>query len=222
MNKRTGLVLVIGFLSLIVVGSYAFYLFRLPPESIYDFLQDDPCTIPCWENIIPGESSELGALKTLIKARLIDDSANYVRDDRLQFLTQRGDEVSIFFLHEKVQQIDFNPNAQFLLSTMIDKLGKPEKIYMNIEGEHEVCHVSSLYYPEHGLRIKAGDCEDFKHASRFNNGNVMPDTPVLLLSFVEPNMDSELMLQSFDIIDTQRQEITQNLVDWNGYGYYSP
>ena len=105
---------------------------------------------------------------------------------------------------------------------MIDKLGKPEKIYLNIEGEHEVCHVSSLYYPEQGLRIKAGDCEDFNHASRVNNGNIMPNTPILVISFVEPNMDSELMLQSFDISDTQRQEITQNLVDWSGYGYYSP
>ncbi len=222
MNRRIKLLLLLIFLSLFMISGYMFYLSRFTPQSSYNFLKDEPCAIPCWENIVPSETTELETLKLLMQEGLIDSSASYVRDNWLHFFTQTEDRVSIFFLHEKVRQIDFDPDTPLLLNTMVDKFGIPEKIHIAIEGEHEICHVGFLYYPEHGLRIKAGSCEDFNHAANFKNGNVMPNTPVLELSFVEVAANSEHMLRSFDIPDDKLQEIISDLVDWNGYSYYSP
>jgi len=224
-KKPIGLILVATlFLLVIFVGWYLLYLFRPPLKPTYGFLQDDPCTLPCWENITPGKSSELDALKELIKRKLFSsDSASYLSDDWFHFFTQMDDEVSIIFLNEQVQRIDFNPNVPLPLNTMIEILGEPEKIYIDTTGEHQIlCHESYLYYPKHGLRIEAATCEDFNRASRLKNGNVMPDTLVTALSFVEVATNSEIMLESFNLPEDQLQEISSNMVNWNGYGYYPP
>ncbi|MCB9431187.1 MAG: hypothetical protein H6668_04300 [Ardenticatenaceae bacterium] len=216
-NRRTGLIIAITSLFMIIVISYyMLHLFRSSPKSTYNFLQDDICKVSCWENIVAGQDSELDALKALIREKLINDSANYVRSDWLHLFTKEGDEVSIFFLDEKVQRIDFKPKSVLLLSTLIDKLGEPEKVYVNIEGEHEVCHVSYLYYPKDGLRIKAGSCEDFARVSRFEEGNILPGTPILELGFVEVAANAEIMVQSFGITNSN------SMIDWYGYGYYAP
>lgn len=224
MNRRIRLILLIALIPVALSAWYLLYWFKPPLSPAYGFLQDDPCTLPCWENIMPGRSSELDALKTLIKGKLISgNSVSYAKDDWLHFFTQTDDEVSIFFLDGQVQRITFNPNEAFPLSIMIEKLGEPEKIHTDTIGEHDVlCDVSYLYYPRYGLRIEAAACEDFNRASRLKNGNVMPNTPVTLLSFVDVTTNSEGMLESFYSSEAQKQEITSSMVNWNGYGYYSP
>jgi hypothetical protein len=206
----------------VLVGSVFVSRHGLPIEPTYTFLQDDPCALPCWEHIVPGESSELDALRLLIKGNLIGDFADFASDDWLSFQTQTGDEVSIFLLNEIVRQIDYFPDQPLLLSAIIEKFGKPDKVYVDIVGEHEICHEASLYYPVHGLRIKVGRCERFRNASNLETVNVMPDSSVLTLSFVRIVADSESMLQLFNEKDEKVDETARNMVEWNGYGYYPP
>lgn len=223
MYKRIGLILSVALLLVALVAWYLPYSFKPPFSPTYSFLQGDPCILPCWENIMPGRSSELDTLKTLIERKLISgNSASYAGDNWLHFFTQTDDEVSIFFVDGQVQRIAFNPDETFPLSIMIEKLGAPEKIHLDSIGEHHVlCHASYLYYPRYGLRIEAAACEDFNHASRLENGNVMPDTPITGLSFVNAAPNSESMLESFNLSEAQIQEITNSMVNWSGYGYYS-
>jgi hypothetical protein len=159
MNRRTGLIiLVIALLSVVLATWYLLDSFASPPSHIYGFLQDDPCILPCWENITPDESSELDTLKTVIKRGLISGNfVSYPKDDWLYFFTQTD-----------------------------------------------------------------AACDDFNRASRLATGNVMAYTPVTILSFVNVAATSEGMLESFDLSETEKQKITTNMVDWSGYGFYSP
>jgi hypothetical protein len=216
--------LVIALLSVVLATWYLLNSFASPPSLMYGFLQDDPCILPCWENITPDESSELDTLKTVIKRGLISGNpVSYPKDDWLYFFTQTDDKVSIFFLDGQVRRIAFNPSGLFPLSIMIEKLGEPEKIHMDIVGEHHtLCHASYLYYPQHGVRVEAAACDDFNRASRLATGNVMAYTPVTILSFVNVAATAEGMLESFDLSEMEMQKITSNMVDWSGYGFYSP
>ena len=224
MNRQTRLILVLALLVVVLTAWYFLYSGVFRPEPTVGFLQDDPCVIPCWENITPGRVSELDTLKILIERKLISgDSINYAKVNWLYFLTPEEDEVSIFFFDEYVQRIVFNPNMLLSLRVIIEKWGEPEKIYMGTEGEdHILCHVAFLFYPQYGLRVETAACEDFTRISRLENGNVMPDTLIITLSFVAVAENSFAMLESFDLSEEETRIIEEGMVEWNGYGYYSP
>lgn len=215
--------LLIGFLLVVVIGGYLFYLSTRPRQITYNFLQDEPCKLPCWENIVPGESTQLEALNLLIEGSLIDRSARYLGDGSLFLITQNEDRVHIYFSEGIVQQIDFDPSVSLVLGDFIETFGSPEKVHMLVDGEHQLCMVGYVYYPQHGLLISAGECVDFNQADTFKDGNALPDTPVFSLSFVEVSANAQQMFQSFRRGQRVRiEEAPQKWVDWNGYGYYEP
>ncbi|WP_420631389.1 hypothetical protein [Candidatus Leptofilum sp.] len=223
MNKRFRLILLIGFLLVIIVGGYLFYLSTHPPQGTYSFLLDEACALPCWENITPGESTQLEALNLLVEGSLIDRSARYLGDGSLFLNTQNEDKVHIYFSEGIVQQIDFDPSASLVLDDFIETFGPPEKVHMLVDGEHQLCMVGYLYYPRHGLLISAGECADFNRTDTFKNGNVLPDTPVISLSFVEVSTNAEQVLQSLQRVQgVKLEEVPLNWVDWKGHGYYEP
>lgn len=125
MKKQTKFLVATSF-SVSIIIWLIFYSYTKADIVTYSFLEDIPCPLPCWENITPGTTSELDALKILITQKLFSpDSSNYFQDNKFHFVTPSKDAVSITFANGQVERITLNHDKSLPLSAMIDKLGEP-------------------------------------------------------------------------------------------------
>lgn len=200
MTRRMGLIVMAMFLVIGLIFWHIVYSDSPASDPTYRFLYDDTlCILPCWENITPGQSSRSDVLEILDDRLLIErDSIRYPQANWLYFLTPTDDRVSIYFRDEKVQRIDFIPGGNFVLNSTIQQLGEPTRIYVRIEGvDYVFCHAASLYYPQQGVVVETASCEKVSQMHRFEKGNLMANTPVVLISFIESRRLPEDMLESF-------------------------
>lgn len=124
-------------------------------------LTDNPCRVPCWHNIIPGESDA-----DHVRAQLEDNPT--VRKSTLAYeLTEEGGvPIGLFYwlakgelwnrivLHnETVVRMEIYVDHDWTLGDVVDKFGSPEYVDSYPYGEEGTGYFVVFYYPAQGLKF---------------------------------------------------------------------
>lgn len=134
-----------------------------PLSTVFDDLVCEP---PCWQSIIPGESTREETLESLRELAVFDDQiyewkngigiSFYNRSvDPVKPVDEVVEEVEFVFNNEVLQAIIFEGDS--LVSTrkplwyVLHQLGEPEYAIQEMYGE--IGWMTILYYPERGIEI---------------------------------------------------------------------
>jgi len=134
---------------------------------VQDLLNDMPCAAPCWQRIIPGQTTRQEAIDILFA----DTRKSYIRDPKIydrewdkgtiirwwtrdvklgSKISPRG-EVRIHddVVHCVVLGLDGGLTAQMV----IDKWESPGRVATRAAGAEQVTFTALLFYPEQGLEL---------------------------------------------------------------------
>lgn len=184
-------------------------------------LTDIPCPAPCWQGIVPGETSRSQALQ------ILRDSP-YLRHDSLQEsgtdenggVTWQWDvpgrrlTSSISWQDGVVQSITLGLTYDLTVDQVIGKFGPPEAIDV-IEGgtpEHNYW-IIDLYYPHVGVQFKA-------YTPEFES-SLEPSTEVGVAQFFVPTSLEERVSDVFGEGESAERIISRVMGlmrPWQGYG----
>jgi hypothetical protein len=168
-HKKYGKYFILGTVVVICIGIVSYsatriwypYLFSNPSEWIAKWLENPICKVPCWERIIPGETSRDQA-KSLLSSNLEVDGV----EERevppyglMFFIDIRGDKykptnVKLKFDNQNiVQEIDLVTfGGNLYLHNIVSTYGYPKQILFHNK-DHEYVAVD-LLYPESGMIIE--------------------------------------------------------------------
>lgn len=206
----------ISFLTL-VVGIFASC--QLPPSAIF---QNETCSPPCWNGIIPGETSpqEINAKLELIP--MVDS-----KSIKTMFTLQSNDSVDFKFLPSVketggriysqdgvVQAISFwsKPNT-LRLSESLQKWGPPDQYISIYYSKAEIPYlVTNIIYTKKGLILYNGRDMRAEEVPSFDN-----NFPIQIIRYVNPNLITTLLTNgSLDALNDQ--DILDGLKSWTGLG----
>ena len=232
---RLGKVLaILVILSLLAVGVWlAVHLvdwFSMP-ELDTSLLTDSPCTAPCWQNIIPGTTTEQEA------RRLLKDSP-FVRKDSLDYYIANwkagGDydrfvwhgrskkyRNALYFREGKVVLIMIRPDYTLTLGQVIDKFGSPERVYVGLGGGGNVL-IAYLDYPAQGLRFTADwSIHDLSERSMVESGIALltEDREVVEVAYFAPAPLEEVLQNPYLYAPAGgMEEYLKRAQEWKGFG----
>ena len=194
-------------------------------ESLVDdsILTDTPCAAPCWQGIVPGESSRLEALEVL-------DDSPYVRQDSLRQagtgesggatwwwrVSGRHLQPSIKWTDDVVQEITLGLTYDLSIEQVLDKYGPPEAIHVSKGGTPEHWYwIADLYYPQAGVQFKA-------YLAEFSN-SLAPSVEVGVVHLFAP---TTLERRVIDTYGSGEGTVTERIVShvlstmrpWREYG----
>ncbi len=182
-------------------------------------LSDNPCSIPCWQGITPGETSSR-------EAKAIIQNSPYIREETIEFgynmdfggctWNWKGhgkfQEPTISWKNGIVTQLEITTLFYFSVGDAIYRYGVPNAVNVIQGGIPESWYwIVTLYYPEKGFDLIA----------HTNNGSNILDASTEIGVFVlyEPKTLEERALEigypqkSIDSIGEN-----SSLFFWNGYG----
>jgi len=154
--------LLIGLVAIVFVWQlHLAYLRRTLVDR--SFMTDIPCTAPCWQGIVPGETSRSQAMQ------ILEDSP-YIRKGSLQeagtsevggvmwwwYAPGRRLKSSISWRGDVVQKITLGLTYDLTVDQVVSKFGPPEAIDIGTGGVPEHSYwIINLYYPGMGIQFKA-------------------------------------------------------------------
>ncbi len=204
--------LLIGILTLAILQSNA------SGVQIADLFQDIKCEIPCWNYLIPGETSEMEALEKAQNKELLNEATHILEHQnyRKYIFNYKNSNVDLVFEENQLRRIEFYRNLDVRLKDVIAVEGEPIKIDTMVDHHHQVCFDSSLYYPARGLKVTVGDCSDSPDIV----GDIYAGVPVLTIDYVPVSSSVEEMLTHFQYSKETLELHLNSMQDWDGYGIY--
>jgi hypothetical protein len=192
-----------------------------------DLLNDRPCPIPCWQGIVPGQTTEQEAVD-ILSAK---DRPTYIGRPGISHL--KGKEETIIkwknkgaemprqvssasamwirkgTVHHTLLTLDPGLTAQMV----VDKWGEPNKIFVYVHGAEYLHEWASLCYPELGVEFTV-----FLGFGR-TPLTLSPDDPVLLSDLYVPMTVEQWLSESLDQDPWRyRPQDPNKILDWPGFG----
>jgi hypothetical protein len=192
------------------------------PRGVPDALATSACEPPCWQGIIPGETSSSEVLAML-------PTFSFVKVDTIQdwhgssaAKLDRGSGASgLSFLFDddlKVKVIHVSTHSKFTFADVIEFYGVPDKVLALEQRRNTVYLAYYLIYPEIGLAVlsSAGPIRPEKALSATS-----PDDVVRAVYFFNP-IYFEQVFSDFSIDNLNVDLFKSGLQDWQGFGEVEP
>lgn len=203
-------------IGLLVLSSWYLY----PGIALKDcsFLTDNPCSVPCWQGIVPGETSRSQAIKILkanpsVRQRSLQEGGSNEWGGITWSWKGRGSgnkiPPRISWNEGIVQEITFGTTCEVAVEQILDKFGAPEGLVVGEKGIQEFWTVW-FYYPSIGIQFAAyiSDSSDL----------LKPSTPVQVVHLFVPT-SLEQRITDFYNDDLIAAHVTALMRPWLGYGH---
>lgn len=195
------------------------------PAVDRSILTDDPCAAPCWQGIVPGQTTideALNILDTLgVDYMRFDNevqwhSESYYRGDGFAFAgnvlygPEYGDSTSVTLLRIGLE-------FELTLQEVLDKYGPPKKFQAYgvdlpvLPDGHVNGIVVSFFYPERGVVFQA-----WLHGTR--PASIESDTTLKAVHYFAPTTMEQLFVQVPRMKTYLRGDTWKDLQDWQGLG----
>jgi hypothetical protein len=207
------LLLVAVCLGLAILGVYWWTGYR---ESVTDrsLFTGSPCAPPCWQGIIPGETTAEEALQILqsspyVKRKGIEKTGSYALGAIGAYWKAGSGGVSVRLRDGLAYQIALGIPYRLTLGEVIEEFGMAEALMVNSAGVPEnrwwMIHV---YYPARGM--------EFIVDEQFEGPSLEPSTQVKAVTLVVPRSSLEGLLA--ELYETYREDYLEHTRRWKGYG----
>jgi hypothetical protein len=208
-------------LLIVTIALLGLFVTACTPRGVPDALATSACKPPCWQGIIPGETSGSEVLAMLPTLPFV--KANTIQDWHKQAAAQldRNSGASGVYIHnyeQKVKVIIINIRSKFTFAEAIEYYGEPEKV-LAIEQRRNTVYLSYfLIYPEIGLAVlsNTGPIRPEKAQSA-----IRPDDVVDFVNFFNP-IYFEQVFSDFSIARIDPDLFKSGLQDWQGFGEVEP
>jgi hypothetical protein len=179
-------------------------------------LVDSPCVPPCWQGIIPGESSkeEVEDLSADIPGIDLEYSkwlgSWNIYDDRflLQFKDGKG-EGQIRIVDNYIHSISIYDDVNLTLEQAIGLYGEPESIIIEHEEPGDVILLSiNLLYPNQGLLLTYSEGD-------YGTAHIQPGKMIEWVVFVDPKRYGASLTEGPAYIEGEA--FRNNRYPWSGY-----
>ena len=209
----------------ITLGILAGSLWYFVEETFVDrsLLSGVPCQAPCWQGIVPGETTSSEAMEIL-------RSLPFVRADSLQEAGSKewggvtwegrvsnrpGIPTGISWQIDIVQEIGLGLAYELTIEEVIEVYGTPQAIKAGGGGVPEHWYfIVDLYYPDKGLQFKA-------YTSEYSS-LIEPETEIGGVYYYVPGSLEDRLLMLYGNLEPSPQEIFDHITSlvrpWNGYG----
>lgn len=230
--KNSKMAFLIEIVTLLAIGLLCqACIYRQSQSAVEDLMSDDPCPPPCWQGIIPGQTTEQEAIDIL----LADTRSDYILSPNFSKLEDstktmiywviKGAKMpsgvsalsSLHIWDGKVHDIDLKLDAGLTVQRVIDRWGEPKKSFVYTYGKHGLHGWAVLCYPEQGLEFTAYLPFDPTSLS------LDPDDQVLFAFFYAPMTEEQWLSEPLDQYPWRiRPRDPGKIADWLGFGTIPP
>lgn len=222
--------------ALLVLWSFTLRLNAQNDPLVLDqILSQDVCIFPCWQNIIPGETTSagvfrlLGTIDPILSARSIivyrAGSIRFEDTERRVFAwwyENESENNAITTERDIVYSIELEPRTTTYLEQVLLKFGEPDAV--SIEYGSEITEMViyrpyrlQLIYPQHGLYATFQFPQSAIENQRFILSEKLELEKIML--FASQENAAELVRQWYPIpIDEDVDNYIANLIPWTGFG----
>jgi hypothetical protein len=210
--------------TLLIVTIALLWLFitACTPRGVPDALATSACKPPCWQSIVPGESSSSEVLAML-------PTISFVKVDTIQYTQKLAAAhlnayagVSGLRVHfdedQSVKVITIHISSKFTFAEAIEFYGEPEKVLATERRPANVYYSYFLIYPDIGLAVlsNTGPIRPEKAMPA-----IKPDDTVIAVYFFNPTY-FEQVFSDFSIARIDPDLFKSGLQDWQGFGEVKP
>jgi hypothetical protein len=206
------LLLVAVCLGLAILGVYGWTSYR---ESVTDrsLFTGRPCAPPCWQGIIPGETTAEEALQILQSSpyvkKSIETTGSYTLGAIWAYWKISSGGVSLGLRDGLVHEISLNTPYRLTLGEAVEKFGMPEALMVNSAGiPEDPWWMIHIYYPAIGMK--------FRVDKQFEDPSLEPSTKISGVTFVAPQSSLGGLLA--ELYETYREDYLEHTRPWRGYG----
>jgi len=191
------------------------------PKNQVSILDNSNCDLPCWNNIIAGQTTEQDAIQTISNLSTINQKSIEIAnehwnifDNRIFFSLNGTKGISeIYIVGELVKSLWLCDNLNTTIGDITAKIGEPEKIISggSIGGGRDVILISPTIGVSYFYNTK-----EFPKEVEFE---INPEIQVDCLILFDPTFFTELMDASmFSMGHYNAEETLRVMYSWNGYG----
>lgn len=213
-----GLILVFGLALLYFLYDYG--VFAEPDRSI---LTDEPCAAPCWQGIVPSQTTEDEAIRILennpfVSRRHLGCQRTEPRETICSWLGKywRAGASKLYARDGVVSLMYLTPEINLTLGQVVTKYGPPEKVYTAIGGIEKLVYCFHLYYPSKGLH--------FISLTPIDPGEqkapVTEHWTVNSMEYFAPTSLEGYLEVAIPDIPESRARALREVEDWQGFGVY--
>jgi hypothetical protein len=206
-----------------------------------DLLHDRPCALPCWHELMPGQSSEQQAIDVLFssdRSRYIGkpslSSVDFRKQTIITWKTRGAEMPSEVSTLSRMEIVEGLVDHIFLVldpgltaQMVIDKWGMPSAISVYTYGRHRMYWWVNLYYPALGVDFTVwinadGELADAALFAR-ESLRIEPSNRVLF-AYLYVSMTEEKWLDTYPNPDapTSGPSNPDNIRNWPGFGPIPP
>jgi hypothetical protein len=216
------------FIRFVVIFSLIFGLGGCKQSNLQFALSSPNCNPPCWQNIIPGKTTEEEVINNLKNNSIVDQKSITLQggrwntfDDAIYSLFKNGEIKSeIYFLNGKVALMTFSGDLNTTFNQAVTAFGDPEYIinipqWGGLPGYPDPSFSITALNPSKGIK--------FSYDTRDVGGNIKleltPENKITRISYFDPNkykniLDAGMFSEGF----LKDGEAEKFMVIWNGYG----
>lgn len=164
-SSKKRLWVTISLVTILLAVLISIYLWRTAQLKLVDdsLLSDTPCAAPCWQGIVPGETSRAQAMQILRDSPYVfDDSLEESGTSELGRVVWRwcvpGRRLhpNISWQNDTVQEITLGLTYDLTVDQIVSKFGEPEALSAVSGGVPEFPYwIIDLYYPDKGIQFTA-------------------------------------------------------------------
>ncbi len=173
------------------------------------------CKPPCWNSIIPGETSYEEVL--IILGQMEANGQGHMTilgESQIKMLRWEDQNRSFYYINlenDVVSQISFRI-ISFTLNELINRFGDPEYLHLiNTQGGPS----GAFYYPSKGLAFYGG-----AKWGTDQNFQILPETVISAVFFTPPS-DLDTMVANVHGSKVA-DDVLRRIKEWEGYGNYPP
>jgi hypothetical protein len=189
---------------------------RVPVDRT--FMDESSCKPPCWQGIIPGQTTRSEALEILHGSSYVRRWSVRVKGDdglgRAVFDTTRIERYEasvVWWRGGVVYRVDVAVAFSLTAEQLIERYGQPEALGAEQTGLPEHPRWTFLlYYPRHGLKVELNGAE--------GDNCVWPSTPVEQLWLFEPCDLTQVGSRLFPDPEVFGSYGLTRMRPWKGYG----
>jgi hypothetical protein len=186
-NRKIGKNQIITLLIMVIFSTSCSFsestpVFPSVPSEFTDqsILTNNPCIAPCWNNLIPDESSTQDVLEVLTHTKHINPENIIIRNSVWWAEEKDGEPipailirglcakptdtvcVEILVVYDKVKEITITPNYRVSIEDVVKNWGNPDYVEAYPYGAECLGCILSLYWAEHSAKLTSVDrrCAD--------------------------------------------------------------